>query len=298
MTNPLNHKTYLDLHAIMIRKMRNTIILISLCLGLGIIPAVAQTPQEEEKEEEFPKSETKALETLTQSQIDSIKLREANMAHLKKISALKGNNTDIPQPKKDSSDSISTNVTRLKKESKAEIGANSPMYQTIEKVDTMDYRIDRNFTKEQLNALVFDINKKHTAILSYSDIEFNNDDEIVALKLKLIDSRLRESTYRVVPGTYMTPIRIYEYPDGRSGIKPIKTNSAEEPIPAEVLERMAAQEFAAKQRELLRIQRQNNPLTPRSSTKQPKIIVRSSTTVPKALLTKEQQKLRPNNLDE
>lgn len=250
------------------RNLRNVFVMASFCLGLGIVPALSQS----EGNELLELSEKKVT-NLTKAQQDSIALREANMAFLKQ------------------------NMKAKKKEGKTQIANYSPMFESIEKVDTMEYRIDRTFSKEQLNELVLNINKNHTAILSYKEVAFDSNDEIIALELELIDSRLRESSYRVVPGTYMSPIRIYEYPDGRSGIKAIEMSSAQEPIPAEVLERMEAQALAEKERELLRIQRENNPITPRQTTKQPKFIVRSSSTIPDSLLPKKQRELRTTNFN-
>ena len=264
------------------KNIKNTIFLASLCFGFGIVPVLSQTVQEVSL-----KNETQVLNSLTKSQMDSVKLRKENMGHLKKMSARNEGGIALTQGLKDSMEPNKENISK--------IATSSAKYQSREKVDTMEYRIDRTFSKEQLNKLVYDINKKHTAILSYSNVAYNEKDEIVALKLDLIDSRLRTSSYSIEPGKYMAPLRIYEYPDGRSGIKPIEMDAAEEPIPAAVLERIAAQEAAEKERELLRKQRQNTTTTPRSSSKKPKIIVRSSSTVPDSLLPKEQQKLRKNN---
>lgn len=290
--NPLNNSTYLGLDTLIMKKLTNSFIVASFCLVFGIAPTLAQISEEPIKENAINKGSE-----FTKAQRDSIALRTANMAHLKKIKSSKKSSSVLTKKQQDSIALREANAAYLKKESKQYIAANNPMYQAISKKDTMEYRIDRTFTKEQLTKLVLEVNKKHTAILSYSDVAYNETNEIISLQLELIDSRMRESSYRVVPGSYMNPIRIYEYPDGRSGIKPIQSNNAEEPIPAAVLERMAAQKEAEKERERLRLERQNKPILSQGTSKQPKIIVRSSSTIPDSILPANQKQLRINNLN-
>jgi len=209
----------------------------------------------------------------TKKQLDSIKLREANILAYKKLTATQGN----------TSPSSATTIQMQYQNNKAV-------------VDTMEYRIDRTFSREQLTQLVLDINKKHTAILSYKEVEYDVNDEIVAIQLELIDSRLRSSSYELVRDSIMRPLKIYEYPDGRSGFMPITYDSAEEPVPQAVLDRIAAQEAAAQERARLKEEKKKAasaaPVAPKTSTKKPKIIVRSSHTIPQNLLPKAQQKLR------
>ena len=159
-------------------------------------------------------------------------------------------------------------------------------------IDTMEYRIDRSFSKEQLTKLVLDINKKHTAILSYKDLEYNINDEIVAMHLELIDSRLRSSSFKVSRDSVMQPLKIFEYPDGKSGIQAISSDSAQEPIPQAILDRIAAQEKEAQERAELKEKRLKTASSSESSTKKLKIIVRSSETIPEHLLPEAQRKLR------
>lgn len=222
--------------------------------------------------------------TLTRAQLDSINLRKANLLALKKQDSLNGLQESNTAQKKKSSFTQKVAIARSKR------------------VDSMEYIIDRTFTKEQLKALALKINKEHTAVLGYSDIKYDANDNIIQVNFNLIDSRLRQSTYKVVAGSLMNPLTIYEYPDGQSGFMPYNTVNADkdsstdevelEPIPQEILDRIAAQEKAAQERKALREKEKESINTARSSKTKPKIIVRSSTTVPKSALSKEQQELR------
>lgn len=220
---------------------------------------------------EVPENQVVTETTWTAKQLDSIKLREANILAYKKLTTI---------PENTAPNSASTKQLNYQNNTVV--------------VDTMEYRIDRTFSKEQLRALVLDINKKHTAILSYKEVEYNANDEIVAMKLELIDSRLRASSYKVVKDSIMKPLMIYEYPNGRSGFMPITPSSTREPIPQAILDRIAAQEAAAEERARLKKEKASTPTKPAvtKNSKKPKIIVRSSHTIPDSLLPKAQQKLR------
>ncbi len=242
---------------------------------------------------------------LTAKQLDSIKIRKANILALTKKEAEKA-------AKEGNTSSEELSPLELRKANLSAIQKEEALTKTnaidvkkstfnqkvaiakAKTVDSMEYRIDRTTTKEELKALALKINKEHTAVLGYSELKYDSNNEIIAATFNLIDSRLRQSTYRVVPGSLMNPLMVYEYPDGKSGFMPVAKmftlNTAKEevkpaPIPQEVLDRIAAQEKASKER----MAKRN---APKVSSDKPKIIVRSSTTVPVNALSKEQQELR------
>lgn len=230
----------------------------------------------------------------TQKQLDSIKLRQANILSMQnlepKIPSLDIDTYDTSAMQ----DSVKLREANMRGVQATETTTTTvSAYSQIKETDSMYFSIDRNFSREQLKALVLKVNKEHTAVLGYKDLEYDNKGEIIGIDLQLIDSRLRESRYKVVPGSLMMPLQIYEYPDGRSGIKPFSIDSSQEPIPEEILKRIAAQEAAEKEREVLREQRaaQNNAAVKTTASKT-KVIVRSSHTVPENLLPKAQQDLR------
>lgn len=240
-------------------------------------------------------SSEKLLNTYTAKQLDSIQLRQANMEAMQKMASDQRHLESIEKR-----DSIKLREENIRAVRLMEIRPTlKAIAQEVRKVDSMNYRIDRHSSREDLKALALKVNKEHTAVLAYNDLQYDNNDEIIGIELKLIDSRLRESTYKVVPGSLMMPLTIYEYPDGRSGIKPIAPDSANEPIPQAVLDRIAAQEAAAKERETLKDKRATQQNTPEANTspEKIKILVRSSATVPEKLLTKEQQELRDKKKD-
>lgn len=163
-----------------------------------------------------------------------------------------------------------------------------PLEYNIQVNDSMQYEITKLYTLDDLKSLVLQINKEHNALLSFTDLEINDQQEITGINLKFIDSQIQTSTYSVSSLEPIEPIIVYKYGDSISGIKKKEINDLT--IPKEVLERISKQERDKKERDSLRkvyeVRKTQIPV------KKPKIQVRSSHTVPLMILTEEQQELR------
>lgn len=154
--------------------------------------------------------------------------------------------------------------------------------------DSMKYEITKSFSEKDLIDLVLKINKEHNAILSFTDLVVNDQEEITGINLKFIDSQIQESTYVTNENRPIDPIIVYKYGDTISGIT--KRESALEATPDHILERLARQEKEKIERDSLRKVYEAKKI--QATKRKPKLQVRSSHTVPQSLLTKEQKELR------